>query len=123
MTPEIHDILMVVVGILIVLSVSFAASKFKAKNIIKEDTLLVICDIVDLVSDVSLTSEDNRNIAQAVISVVEFVQTSMAKETVEIQKEKAINMLRGLSAVIKIEQLSDEDIVRIVNMAFVLMKK
>lgn len=122
MNPELKDVLVVLAGIAVILGIAFGASRLSAKNIIKEDILQMICDMVELISSVSLTAEDSKNAAQAIVGVVEFVQSTMAKAPIVEQKDKAVEMLKDLAVVVKLTQLSDDDLHRIVNMAFVLIK-
>lgn len=123
MTPELMSLLVVAAGVLVVLGLAYGASKLKGSDVLGGDTLSMICDVVVLVSSVGLSNTEAKNIAKSVVSVIEFVQVSMANAPKEAQKEKAVEMLKDLSTVSKIKDLSDSDIAKIVDIAFIIMNK
>lgn len=123
MSPELINLLVVVAGIVIVFGLGYAASKIKTTKLIDSDVLVIICDLIALVSDVGLTDTETKNIAEAIVSVIKFIQESMTDAPIEAQKARAIDMVRDLAVVSKTDTLSDEAIERIVNMAFILLKK
>lgn len=122
MSPELINLLAAAVIILVIVGLFYFAVFLKRRNLIDEELLLATCDLIGIVSDIALTEETTREIAQAVIDTITFVKDIAAEQPIDVQQERAFAMLQGFVAVLDLEGLSDDSLRKLVSIAFTLVK-